>query len=68
MVMCATVVSIDDNSILVLDNATQQEVQVNTCCLNFRQDDRVKIFYNGIMTRSLPPQINADRIIKLNCR
>ncbi|MCM1133752.1 MAG: YobA family protein [Ruminococcus flavefaciens] len=67
MIMCATVSCVEDNRLMVINNNTQQEVAVNTNCLDFEQGDRVKIIYNGIMTMSIPPQINARRIIKLNC-
>lgn len=65
MTMCATVIGIEDYGLLVVDNTTEQEVLVKTRCKNnFAEGERVKIFYNGIMTFSLPPQINADRIVK----
>lgn len=67
MIMCATVVGIQDGGILVTNNADGQEVIVNTRCVNFCEGDRVKIIYNGMMTMSIPPQINATRIIKLRC-
>lgn len=63
--MCATILTINRDSLLVRDNATSQEVIVNTSCVcNFRVNDRINIIYNGIMTMSLPPQISALRIIK----
>lgn len=66
MLMCATVMEVNDNSLLVRDNATSQEVIVNKSCVcNFHVNDRVGIVYNGIMTMSLPPQINASRIFKM---
>lgn len=68
MVMCATVSCVEDNRLMVIDNKTRQEVAVNTCCLNFEQGDRIKIIYNGAMTMSIPPQISASRIIRLNCK
>ncbi len=65
MIMCAEVIGIEDNRLIVLDKASQQEVAVNTRCLNFNKGDKVKIVYNGIMTRSIPPQICAARIIRM---
>lgn len=52
--------------LIVCDLCQDQEIFVHTaqaCC--FRVGDRVCIEYNGAMTRSLPPQITADRICKL---
>lgn len=67
--MIATVLEVNSDSLLVCDNQTQQEVIVFTnCTCNFQEDDKIIIFYNGIMTRSLPPQINAIRISKLPFR
>lgn len=69
MVMCATILEVNQNDLLVRDNATSQEVVVNTSNVcNLREGNRVKIIYNGIMTRSLPPQINAVRIIRVPFR
>lgn len=63
--MCARILKVNRNSLLVRDNATSQEVIVNTSCVcNFRVNDRVNIIYNGMMTMSLPPQISALRIFK----
>ena len=67
MIMCATVTGTEDGRLLVMNEANQQEVTVNTCCTNFNQGERVKIIYNGMMTFSLPPQITAKKIIRLNC-
>lgn len=64
MTMYATIVSVEDGRLLVLDDKTEQEVIVKTRCQNFSEGDKVKIIYNGIMTLSLPPQISAGRIIK----
>lgn len=69
--MLATVLEVNPDSLLVLNHATSQEVIVHTnCTCNFQVNDRVIILFNGIMTMSLPPQINAIRISKLpfhNC-
>ncbi|WP_337484817.1 hypothetical protein [Porcipelethomonas sp.] len=66
MIMCADVLEVNENSLLVRDNATSQEVIVNKPCVcKFHVNDRVGIVYNGIMTRSIPPQINASRIFRM---
>lgn len=65
MIICAEVIGTEDNRLIVLDKASQQEVAVNTRCLNFNKGDKVKITYNGIMTRSIPPQICAESIVRL---
>ncbi len=65
MTMCATIIGIEDCGLLVVDNATEQEVLVKTRCRNFSEGERVKIIYNGIMTLSLPPQISAGRILRV---
>ena len=63
--MCAQILEIDDDRLLVRDNITRQEVAVNTRCnCNFRVGDRIIILYNGAMTMSIPPQISAIRIRK----
>lgn len=65
MTMCAEVLEISDNRLLVRDNRTRQEVIVNTRCnCNFQVGDRVNILYSGAMTMSIPPQISAIRISK----
>lgn len=71
MTMCAEILEISDKRLLVRDSRTMQEVAVNTRCnCNFRVGDRVRIFYSGAMTMSIPPQISAIRITKVpqsNC-
>ncbi len=63
MLMIASVRQIRPNSLLVRDRATGQSVLVHTRMTRcFRVGDIVSILYNGIMTRSLPPQITAIRI------
>lgn len=43
MLMCATVLEVNKNSLLVRDNATSQEVVVNKSCVcNFRINDRIE--------------------------
>lgn len=69
MVMCATVLEVNQNNLLVRDNANSQEVVVNTSNVcNLRVGDRVRIIHNGAMTMSLPPQISAIRIIRVPSR
>ena len=66
MIMCATILEVQRDRLLVRDNSTSQIVAVNTrFACNFRVNNRVKIFYNGIMTMSIPPQINAIRIFRI---
>lgn len=65
MIMCAEVIGIEDNRLMVLDKASQQEVAVNTRCLSFNKGEKIKIVYNGIMTMSIPPQISAASIIRI---
>lgn len=63
MIMQATVLSVQCDSLLVLDTRTRQTVRVlfpGSC--RFRRGNRVLIVYNGVMTRSIPPQITAIRI------
>ena len=63
--MCARILEIDDNRLLVRDSRSRQEVAVNTRCnCNFDVGDRVIIVYSGAMTMSIPPQISAIRIRK----
>lgn len=64
--MCAVVLEVNRDSLLVRDNQTSQEVLVRTSCTcGFQRNDRVNILYNGIMTMSIPPQINAIRISRV---
>lgn len=61
--MKARVLRVCRCELLVCDLCTCQEVRVHTrhAC-HFSVGDTVCIEYNGIMTLSLPPQINADSI------
>lgn len=65
MIMCAEVTGVDNGRLIVTDSSSQQEVVVNTRCLDFNKGEKVKICYNGIMTMSLPPQISAYSIIRM---
>mgnify|MGYP000772718469 CR=1 FL=1 len=73
MLMIAIVRTVRPGRLLVRDLATGQNVVVNTNqARRFFPGDRVSIFYNGVMTQSIPPQISAIRIRRLsicrNCR
>lgn len=61
--MLATVRGVNRCSLSVHDQSTDQEVIVHyDCACHFRVGDRVCIHYNGVMTKSLPPQISATCI------
>ena len=61
--MCALVIEVREDALLVRDQSTCQEVQVNTSCAHcYSAGDRICIRYSGAMTNSLPPQISADCI------
>ena len=60
MIMNAVVIEAQPGRLLVLDLDTRQRVVVNTQeAWRWRAGDVVRIWYDGIMTRSIPPQINA---------
>ena len=65
--MTATVVQAWGSQVLVRDNSNNQEVLVLTSCStgNLAAGDQVRIVYNGVMTASIPPQINAQSICVL---
>ena len=65
--MNARVLRVCRCELLVCDLCGSQEVLVHTneaCC--FRPGQCVCITYNGVMTRSVPPQITADCVKPLN--
>ncbi len=65
--MCAVVCQVQDGSLLVCDQSSCQQVQVNTSCANcYSAGDQICIHYNGAMTASIPPQISADCIHKVS--
>ena len=67
MIMCADVIEVNDDNLLVRDIRTQQEVIVNTpCSCRLDAGDRIRIVYNGAMTNSLPPQISSRKIFKIS--
>lgn len=64
MTMLATVVQAWGSQVLVTDNADGQEILVrtNNSTSNLVAGDQVRIVHNGVMTASIPPQINAESI------
>lgn len=66
--MTATVVQAWGSQVLVRDNSNDQEVLVLTgySTGNLTAGDQVRIVYNGVMTASIPPQINAQSICVLS--
>lgn len=66
MIMIATVLRVDSGSLLVRDMKTGDEVLVHFRNADrFNVGDRIRIFYNGQMTFSIPPQITAISIQKI---
>jgi hypothetical protein len=64
--MQAIVFGVQRDRLLVLDLETRRRVIVNTPRAHrFRQGDVVRIRYNGVMTKSIPPQIFAISIFAL---
>lgn len=62
MLMTATVWEVRPSGLLVRDRATF----VHTGhARRYRPGDRIAIVFNGVMTNSLPPQINAIFIRRL---
>lgn len=67
MTMLATVVQAWGSQVLVTDNANGQEILVltNNSTGNLVAGDQVRIVHNGVMTASIPPQLNAQSICVL---
>ncbi len=66
--MNATILQVCDCELLVCDTCNTQEVLVRTSQANcFSVGERVCIEYNGVMTRSIPPQITATCIYPMGC-
>ena len=66
MTLTAVVERVWPNRLLVIDRSNFQNVIVNTNQTRcFMVGDIVSILYNGVMTRSIPPQIFAFRIWRL---
>lgn len=74
MVMIASVIRVLPGRLVVRNRRTGEIVVVNTNINTrcFFPGDIVSIVYNGVMTRSIPPQIFSVRIRRLfpnrNCR
>lgn len=68
MTMQAIVIRVRPGDLLVFDESMSQTVIVHTpqAC-RFRVGNCVTIFYSGIMTRSIPPQITAIKIVRIPC-
>lgn len=68
MTMQAIVIKVRPGNLLVFDESMSQTVVVHTpnAC-RFRVGNCVSIFYSGIMTASIPPQISAIRITRIPC-
>ena len=65
--MCAVVCQVQEDSLLVCDQSTGQQVQVHTSCARcYAAGDHICIHYDGIMTASIPPQISAGCICKVS--
>ena len=65
MVMMATVVRVNARTLLVRDLSSGQQVLVHWGnARSFRVGDTVRITYNGSMTFSVPPQINATSVVR----
>ena len=66
MIMQAVVIEVQWGRLLVLDLDARQRVLVNTPdASRFRPGDTIRIWYDGVMTASIPPQINAQSICVL---
>lgn len=66
--MCAEVRQVCPCKLLVCDCSTGQDVLVHTadaCC--FSCGDCVCIYFNGVMTKSIPPQITAACMHRVDC-
>ena len=67
MIMLATVFSVRNDHLLVIDLSNRQQVRVNTReAPRFHAGDLIRIRYNGAMTMSIPPQISALRVTRLS--
>ena len=62
--LCAEILEVNPDSLLVRSR-NRQEILVKTdYTCGFARHDRVHILYDGIMTRSIPPQIQAVSITR----
>ena len=65
VILVARVLRVHRDHLLVRDCRTRQEVRVNTPrARRFRPGESVIIQYSGAMTRSIPPQISAQSIMR----
>ena len=66
MQMQAVILTVSCDSLLVFDRRNRQRVHVyfSGAC-RFRPGELVCIRYNGVMTRSVPPQISAASVTRL---
>lgn len=65
-IMRAIVIEVQWQRLLVLDLDARQQVLVNTPDARyFAPGDFVRIWFSGAMTRSIPPQITAIRIVPM---
>lgn len=68
MTLDATVLKVYNDRLLVRDFSNNQEIIVHSPdARRFSPGDTVRIFYNGQMTFSIPPQITAISIQKNQC-
>ena len=66
--MCAAVCRVQVCCLCVCEHCMCKGFLVQTnCACRFHVGDRVCIHYNGVMTRSIPPQITAACIERISC-
>lgn len=66
MTMCATVLRVQNGELLVCDHCTHQRIVVHSLATScFQPGDRVRIEYDGAMTRSIPPQLTAQHVCRI---
>jgi len=66
MLLTAIVREVRPSGLLVRDTSNGQDVFVRTAhARRYRPGDRIVVLFNGVMTNSLPPQINAIFIRRL---
>ena len=63
--LCGEILVVEKERFLLLDDTQQAEIIVNTpSAREYSPGDMVCVVYSGAMTRSLPPQISAQRIMR----
>ena len=66
MTMRALVLRVQRGRLLVLDlEICQQVVVITPNAQRFCRGNIIRIWYNGVMTNSIPPQISAWNIVRL---